>query len=43
MAGVAGLAIGSALSMPLVERFERKFLVIGSLLAMAVFGLAFGY
>jgi putative MFS transporter len=38
-----GYPVGSALSMPLVERFERKFLVIGSLLAMGVFGLAFGY
>lgn len=38
-----GYPIGSALSLPLVERFERKYLVIGSVLAMAVFGIAFGY
>jgi putative MFS transporter len=38
-----GYPIGSMLSLPLVERFERKFLVIGSVLAMAGLGLAFGY
>jgi putative MFS transporter len=38
-----GYPVGSALSLPLVERFERKFLVIGSLVAMGVFGIAFGY
>lgn len=37
-----GYPIGSALSLPVVERVERKFLVIGSLIAMAVFGIAFG-
>jgi MFS transporter, putative metabolite:H+ symporter len=37
-----GYPIGSALSLPLVERFERKFLVVGSVLTMAVCGLAFG-
>lgn len=37
-----GYPVGSALSLPLVERFERKYLVVGSVLAMAVFGLAFG-
>ncbi|WP_432852783.1 MFS transporter [Amycolatopsis sp. CA-161197] len=37
-----GYPVGSALSLPLVERLERKHLVIGSVLAMAVFGLAFG-
>jgi len=37
-----GYPLGSALSLPLVERFERKFLVIGSLVVMAVLGLAFG-
>ncbi len=34
--------MGSALSLPLVERFERKFLVVGSGVAMAVLGLLFG-
>jgi len=38
-----GYPVGSALSIPIVERVERKFLVMGSVLAMAVFGLAFGY
>ncbi|NKQ56991.1 MFS transporter [Amycolatopsis sp. K13G38] len=38
-----GYPLGSALSLPVVERFERKFLVIGTGLAMAVFGIAFGY
>ncbi|MFL6053296.1 MAG: MFS transporter [Actinoallomurus sp.] len=38
-----GYPIGSALSLPLVERFERKFLVVASVLTMAVCGLAFGY
>ncbi|WP_326834224.1 MFS transporter [Amycolatopsis rhabdoformis] len=37
-----GYPVGSALSLPLVERLERKHLVVGSVLAMAVFGLAFG-
>lgn len=38
-----GYPLGSALSLPVVERVERKFLVIGTGLAMAAFGLAFGY
>ncbi len=38
-----GYPVGSALSLPLVERVERKYLVIGSVLGMAVFGLAFGF
>jgi putative MFS transporter len=38
-----GYPIGSVLSLPLVERFERKFLVVGSVLGMTVCGLAFGY
>lgn len=37
-----GYPVGSLLSLPVIERFERKFLVIGGVLAMAVFGLAFG-
>jgi MFS transporter, putative metabolite:H+ symporter len=35
-----GYPIGAALSLPFVERVERKFLVIGAALVMAVFGLA---
>jgi MFS transporter, putative metabolite:H+ symporter len=37
-----GYPIGSALSVPLVERIERKHMLIGAALAMAGFGLAFG-
>ena len=29
--------------MPLVERFERKHLIVASALAMAVFGIVFGF
>lgn len=36
-----GYPIGSALSIPLMERFERKFLIIYSAIAMAVLGLVF--
>lgn len=38
-----GYPIGSLLSLPLVERFERKYLVTGAVLAMGACGLAFGY
>ncbi|WP_433558427.1 MFS transporter [Pseudonocardia xinjiangensis] len=38
-----GYPVGSLLSLPLVERFERKYLVVGSVVAMAAFGLAFGF
>jgi putative MFS transporter len=38
-----GYPVGSAISLPIVERVERKYLMVGSVLAMAVFGLAFGY
>ncbi|WP_433293449.1 MFS transporter [Pseudonocardia sp. CA-142604] len=38
-----GYPIGSALSLPLVEAVERKTLVVSSGLAMAAFGLAFGF
>ncbi|MFC0542982.1 MFS transporter [Kutzneria chonburiensis] len=36
-----GYPIGSLLSVPLIHRVERKFLVIGSVLAMAVVGILF--
>jgi MFS transporter, putative metabolite:H+ symporter len=36
-----GYPIGSLLSVPLIHRVERKFLVIGSVLAMAVVGIVF--
>jgi putative MFS transporter len=38
-----GYPIGSLLSVPLVERFERKLLVMGGAALMAVFGLGFGF
>ncbi|GAA3575341.1 MFS transporter [Amycolatopsis ultiminotia] len=38
-----GYPIGSALSVPIIERMERKWLIVASAAAMAVFGLAFGY
>ncbi|MEV0945172.1 MFS transporter [Rhodococcus sp. NPDC049939] len=38
-----GYPIGSVLSIPIVERVERKFLVMGSGIVMAVLGLAFGF
>ncbi|MFD2418896.1 MFS transporter [Amycolatopsis pigmentata] len=38
-----GYPIGSALSIPVMERLQRKWLIVGSAFLMAVFGLAFGY
>ena len=38
-----GYPIGSALSLPLVDRVERKLLVVFSIAGMAISGLAFGY
>ena len=37
-----GYPVGSALSLPIVERFERKFLIIWAVIGMAAFGLLFG-
>ncbi|MGX7827590.1 MFS transporter [Actinokineospora sp. 24-640] len=37
-----GYPIGSLLSVPLMDRFERKTLLAGSAIAMAGFGLGFG-
>ncbi len=37
----AGYPIGSLISVPLVERFERKYLIIASALLIAVFGIVF--
>jgi putative MFS transporter len=37
----AGYPLGSLLSVPLVERFERKYLIIASALGIAVFGIVF--
>ncbi|QUQ64719.1 MFS transporter [Kutzneria sp. CA-103260] len=36
-----GYPIGSLLSIPLIHRLERKFLVIGTVIAMAVVGVVF--
>lgn len=38
-----GYPVGAALSLPIVERIERKYLVISSAIGMALFGLAFGF
>jgi MFS transporter, putative metabolite:H+ symporter len=38
-----GYPLGSWLSVPIVERIERKWLIIGSALLMALFGLVFGF
>jgi putative MFS transporter len=36
-----GYPVGSALSVPLLKRFERKYLVMTTIVAMAAFGLLF--
>jgi putative MFS transporter len=38
-----GYPIGSLISVPLVERFERKWLIVGSAILIALFGLSFGF
>ncbi|WP_026361119.1 MFS transporter [Amycolatopsis nigrescens] len=38
-----GYPIGSALSIPIIERVQRKWLIVGSALGMAAFGLGFGF
>ena len=38
-----GYPLGSLISIPLVERFERKWLIVGSAVLMALFGLSFGF
>ena len=38
-----GYPVGSALSIPLMERYERKHLIVASALTMAAFGLVFGF
>lgn len=37
-----GYPIGSALSIPLIERFERKNLIVASAIGIALFGVMFG-
>ncbi|GAA4555361.1 MFS transporter [Pseudonocardia xishanensis] len=38
-----GYPLGSALSIPLMERIERKTMIVGAAIGMIVLGLAFGY
>jgi putative MFS transporter len=38
-----GYPLGSALSVPLMERFERKHLIVASALVMGVLGVVFGF
>jgi putative MFS transporter len=38
-----GYPLGSWLSVPLVERMERKWLIVSTALLMALFGLLFGF
>jgi MFS transporter, putative metabolite:H+ symporter len=38
-----GYPLGSALSVPLMERFERKHLIVASALGMGVLGVIFGF
>jgi putative MFS transporter len=38
-----GYPIGSALSLPMVERVDRRWLIVGSAACMAAFGLTLGY
>jgi len=37
-----GYPLGSALSIPLVERFDRRWLIVGSAMVMALLGMALG-
>ena len=38
-----GYPVGSALSLPIVERIDRKWLIVGSALLMSVLGVGMGY
>jgi putative MFS transporter len=38
-----GYPVGSALSIPLMERFERKHLIVASAIVMGVLGVVFGF
>jgi MFS transporter, putative metabolite:H+ symporter len=38
-----GYPFGSLISIPLVERFERKWLIVGGAILMALLGLIFGF
>lgn len=38
-----GYPLGSLLSVPIVERFERKWLIVSSAVGIGIFGLIFGF
>ena len=38
-----GYPIGSALSLPIMERVDRRWIIVGSAFLMSVFGMGFGY
>lgn len=38
-----GYPIGSLLSIPIIERFERKWIIVGAATLMALLGLVFGF
>ena len=38
-----GYPIGSIISVPIMDRYERKWILVVSLLSMAVFGIGYGY
>jgi putative MFS transporter len=38
-----GYPLGSLISVPIVERFERKWIIVGAAAAMAILGLIFGF
>jgi putative MFS transporter len=38
-----GYPVGSALSLPLIERIDRRWLIVGSTFLMSVFGLGLGF
>ena len=38
-----GYPVGSALSIPIIERMQRKWLIVASAIGMAAFGLLFGF
>ena len=38
-----GYPVGSALSLPIIERLDRKWLIVGSAFFMSVLGIGMGY
>jgi putative MFS transporter len=38
-----GYPVGSALSIPIIERIDRRWLIVGSAASMSVFGLGLGF